>query len=115
MSKPPRMTLQTQLVLRSLLEDLTKPRYGTELCEMTGLPSGTVYPIVARMEQAGILESSWEDAETHIREGRPRRRYYCIKPDGVEQVRDWLAASYKAGRTSATIFGARPGFAGDAK
>lgn len=114
MGKPPRMTLQTQLVLRSLLEDPTKPRYGTELCELTGLPSGTVYPIAARMEQAGILESCWEEPEKHVAEGRPRRRYYRVKPDAVEEARSWLAASYKSGRTSAAIFGARPGLSGDA-
>ncbi|MGH1555978.1 PadR family transcriptional regulator [Streptomyces sp. L7] len=63
------MTLQTQLVLRALLEDPARLRYGLELCELAGLPSGTIYPILARLEQVGWLESSWEDPAVHEAEG----------------------------------------------
>jgi PadR family transcriptional regulator, regulatory protein PadR len=91
----PRMTLQTQLVLRAMLEDPAAQRYGLELCEVTGLPSGTIYPIVARLEQAGWLASSWEDPAEHVEEGRPRRRYYRLTDDGAEQARDALARAYR--------------------
>src|SRR6267154_1323661 len=71
-----RMTLPTQMVLRALLDEPTKQQYGLELCARAGLQSGTLYPILARLEQAGWIESAWEDPEVHLAEGRPRRRYY---------------------------------------
>ncbi|MGW3852598.1 PadR family transcriptional regulator [Streptomyces fagopyri] len=92
----PRMTLQTQLVLRALLEDPAGQRYGLELCELAGLPSGTIYPILARLEQAGWLDSTWEDPAVHERAGRPRRRFYRITQDGAEQARLALARAYRA-------------------
>jgi PadR family transcriptional regulator PadR len=83
------MTLQTQLVLRALLEDPTHERYGLELSVASGLPSGTIHPILARLEKLGWLESHWEDVDP-VREGRPRRRYYRLSPDGAEQARTAL-------------------------
>lgn len=80
----PRMTLQVQLVLGELLNDPGGSRYGLDLCAATGLPSGTIYPILARLEQCGWVESDWEDPDAHIREGRPRRRYYRLTRDGAE-------------------------------
>jgi PadR family transcriptional regulator, regulatory protein PadR len=108
----PRMTLQTQLVLRALLAEPTKQRYGLEICELVGLPSGTIYPILARLEQCGWVESRWEDADLHSAEGRPRRRYYQLTPDGAEQARDALAASYRAKKASAHLWNPEPGAAG---
>lgn len=91
----PRMTLQTQLVLRALLEDPAKQRYGLELCELVGLPSGTIYPILARLEQVGWVHSTWEDPVVHVEAGRPRRRFYQITEDGAEQARSALARTYR--------------------
>ncbi|MFD7710865.1 PadR family transcriptional regulator [Streptomyces sp. NPDC059785] len=94
----PRMTLQTQLVLRALLEDPAKQRYGLELCELAGLPSGTIYPILARLEQVGWVDSTWEDPAVHEKAGRPRRRFYRITRDGAEQAREALARVYRSRR-----------------
>jgi DNA-binding PadR family transcriptional regulator len=90
------MTLQTQLVLRALLEDPARERYGFELCELAGLPSGTIYPILARLEQFGWVDSNWEDPAVHVEAGRPRRRFYRITQDGAEQARDALAHVYRS-------------------
>jgi PadR family transcriptional regulator, regulatory protein PadR len=90
------MTLQTQLVLRAMLAEPAARRYGLQLCEETGLPSGTIYPIVARLEQLGWVESSWEDPREHVAEGRPRRRYYRLTADGAQEARDALARVYRA-------------------
>jgi DNA-binding PadR family transcriptional regulator len=90
------MTLQTQLVLRALLEDPAKQRYGLELCELAGLPSGTIYPILARLEQVGWVASVWEDPAVHEEAGRPRRRFYRFTKDGAEQARLALARAYHA-------------------
>lgn len=92
------MTMPTQAVLRVLLGDPAKERYGLELCDLAGMPSGTIYPILARLEQLGWVESHWEDPETHVEEGRPRRRYYQITKDGAEQGRDAIARAYASRR-----------------
>jgi PadR family transcriptional regulator, regulatory protein PadR len=86
----PRMTLPTQLVLRALLEDPAQEMYGLQICQVAGLPSGTIHPILARLEGIGWLESRWEETDPH-RQGRPRRRYYRLTPDGAEQARVALA------------------------
>jgi PadR family transcriptional regulator, regulatory protein PadR len=54
------MTIPTQLVLRALLADPSKELYGVEIGQAAGLPSGTVHPILARLEGVGWLESRWE-------------------------------------------------------
>jgi len=85
------MTLQTQLVLRALLEELAKQRYGLELSDPVGLPSGTIYPILARLVQAGWVDSACEDPTAHEPTGRPRRRFDRLIPDGADQARGALA------------------------
>ena len=86
----PRMTLPTQLVLRALLAEPTQEMYGLQICRAAGLPSGTIHPILARLEGLGWLESRWEDVSPQ-EEGRPRRRYYYWSKDGAERARVALA------------------------
>jgi PadR family transcriptional regulator PadR len=76
------MTLPTQLVLRAMIADPTKEMYGLEIGQAAELASGTIHPILARLERCGWLESRWEDLDPH-QVGRPRRRYYRLTPDGV--------------------------------
>jgi DNA-binding PadR family transcriptional regulator len=78
------MTLQVQLVLAEMLSEPSEPRYGLDMCAATGLPSGTIYPILARLERVGWVESDWEDPDAHIAERRPRRRYYRLTREGAE-------------------------------
>ncbi|MDN3352305.1 helix-turn-helix transcriptional regulator [Actinomadura sp. DC4] len=87
------MTLPTQLVLRALLEDPVREMYGLQIGQIAGLSSGTIHPILARLEGIGWLESRWEDTDPH-NEGRPRRRYYRLTPDGVEHSRFALAQAH---------------------
>ena len=94
----PRMTLPTQLVLRVMLADPAAHYYGLQLIEATGRPGGTIYPIMARLEQVGWVTSDWEDPTEHITEGRPRRRYYRFTDDGAERARDALAGAYRPSR-----------------
>ncbi len=86
----PRMTLPTQLVLRTIIADPTRPMYGLEICRAAELPSGTIHPILARLEGLGWLESHWERTDPH-QEGRPRRRYYRLTSDGTQQAYAALA------------------------
>ncbi len=107
------MTLQTQLVLEAMLTEPTAQRYGLQLCAETGLPSGTIYPIVARLEDCGWLESSREDPANPVTRGRPRR-YYRLTREGAEQARDALARVRASRRKSRPHFGliTRPGIQG---
>jgi PadR family transcriptional regulator len=102
------MTLPTQLVLRAMLADPAHEMYGLQICTQAGLPSGTIHPILARLEGLGWLESRWEDIDAH-EQGRPRRRYYRLTTDGAELARDALA---RATTPVSTIAGLRPGPAG---
>jgi PadR family transcriptional regulator, regulatory protein PadR len=101
------MTIPTQLVLRALLAEPTREIYGLQICAAAGLPSGTIHPILARLEGLGWLESRWEDAEPQ-EEGRPRRRYYRLTEDGAERARIALAQA----ATSITALGLYPRPAG---
>ena len=102
-----RMTLATQLVLRTMLAEPAKEMYGLQICQDAGLPSGTIHPILARLERLGWLESHWEDAVPQ-EEGRPRRRYYKLTEDGAERARIALAQA----TTTGTALGLRPRPAG---
>ena len=97
----PKMTLQTQLVLRQALQEPDGEWYGLQMVEATCLPSGTVYPIIARLEACGWITSRWEDPAEHEAEGRPRRRFYKFTADGAEQARLALARAYRSRRSAA--------------
>ena len=57
-------------------------RYGFDIMDATGLPSGTVYPILGRLERDGYVRSKWESHTVAQREKRPPRRYYEITASG---------------------------------
>jgi DNA-binding PadR family transcriptional regulator len=86
------MTIPTKLVLHALLAEPEQEMYGIEISQAAGLPSGTVHPMLARLEASGWLESRWEDIDPR-REGRPARRYYRLTPTGVQLAREALARS----------------------
>lgn len=90
----PRMTIPTQRVLRAMLEDVNAERYGIEISDLAELATGTVHPILARLEGVGWLESRWEEVDPRT-EGRAARRYYRLTASGVEQARDALARAYR--------------------
>jgi len=93
------MTIPTQLVLRALLTEPGRELYGIEIGDGAGLPSGTVHPILARLEGLRWVESRWEDIDPKV-EGRPARRYYRLTTDGAEQARLALAGAYRLPRAS---------------
>lgn len=103
------MTLPTQLVLRAMLAESTEEMYGLQICQAAELPSGTIHPILARLEGCGWLESRWEEADP-AKEGRPRRRYYRLTRDGAELARNALARVHTP---RALVNRLRPGFAGE--
>ena len=95
MGTTPRMTLPTQLVLRVLLAEPNQEVYGLEIGESAGLASGTVHPILARLEGIGWLTSRWEDIDP-VTEGRPARRYYRLTATGAEEGRAALAKAWRS-------------------
>jgi len=104
----PRMTVPTQLVLRAILAEPTREMYGLQIGQAAELPSGTIHPILARLEGCGWLESRWEDIDP-VKEGRPRRRYYRLSAEGAECARTALARVHTP---RALLSGLRPGLVG---
>ncbi len=58
--------------------------YGFDIMDATGLPSGTVYPALRRMETEGLISSQWEAEKKAIAEQRPARKYYRITRAGAQ-------------------------------
>ena len=61
-------------------------RYGFDIMDLTGLPSGTVYPALRRLERASLLESHWEKEKLAFAEQRPARKYYRLTRRGAAVV-----------------------------
>jgi DNA-binding PadR family transcriptional regulator len=90
----PRMTIPTQLVLQLLLAAPERGLYGLEIGQEAGLPSGTIHPILARLEALGWVSSRWEDVDpTEV--GRPARRYYRLSAEGEPAARAALARAHR--------------------
>ncbi|MEU4689531.1 PadR family transcriptional regulator [Actinoplanes sp. NPDC023714] len=91
MTDPVRVTTAVSKVLAALLEDPEASRYGLDLMRASGHPSGTLYPILLRLQRAGWVETRWEEIDP-AEAGRPARRYYRLTPDGLVAARAELAA-----------------------
>jgi PadR family transcriptional regulator PadR len=63
-------------------------QYGFDIMDATGLPSGTVYPALRRLEDAGLVTSKWERQQIAQREMRPPRKYYEMTADGRDALAD---------------------------
>lgn len=71
----------------AVLQAITRgARHGFDIMDSAALPSGTVYPILGRLERAGYVRSRWESPATAQREKRPPRRYYEISAAGVRAL-----------------------------
>jgi PadR family transcriptional regulator PadR len=81
--------------------------YGFDIIDATGLPGGTVYPALTRMERDGLLVSDWEPAATAHAEKRPPRRYYRITETGVRAL-NLALDRYRALKPVKGVRGIRP-------
>ena len=88
MVRPRRPSAQTVLVLSALIDDPAAWRYGYELGRQVGLKAGSLYPILIRLRDRGLLEASWEDDPSP---GRPPRHLYRLTGDGVRWATEALA------------------------
>jgi PadR family transcriptional regulator len=91
-----KLTGPLERVLRVFLADPAAPRYGYHLMKASGLPSGTLYPMLSRLQEQGLVSSAWEPASAEG--GRPPRRYYRLTGDGIETARAELARADSAQR-----------------
>jgi PadR family transcriptional regulator, regulatory protein PadR len=101
------MTGSLERVLRAFLDDAAEPRYGYDLMKATGLPSGTLYPMLARLEAQRLVASAWE---TPRQDGERPRRYYQLTGEGIRVARLELAQlSARRRRTSSRPMRPAPG------
>jgi DNA-binding PadR family transcriptional regulator len=89
MSNSRRPSIQTTAVLLALAEAPTAWHYGYELCRQTGLKAGSMYPILMRLADRGLLETSWESERPA---GRPPRHLYRLTGIGLELAAELAAA-----------------------
>jgi PadR family transcriptional regulator, regulatory protein PadR len=88
-----RLSPQTLLVLDAFLDGPKDWKYGYDISRNTGLKSGTLYPILMRLADRKLLETSWETAEM----GKPPRHLYRLTPDGMR-----FAHEHRAPRSNAS-------------
>lgn len=76
---------QTRRLLAALLEQRAQWLHGYDLSEQTELPSGTLYPILMRLNDRGIVESKWEPSP---HQGRPPRKLYRLTAEGLAYAKE---------------------------
>ena len=89
MATLPRQSPQTMQVLDLFLASPKSWRYGYDISRDTGVKSGTLYPVLMRLEESALLESSWETTLS----GRPPRHLYRLTPAGVARAREYVRAA----------------------
>lgn len=85
-----RITASVAQVLRPFLDNPKRAISGADIIRETRMFSGTLYPILIRLENAGWLTSTWESIDP-IEEGRPRRRLYTVTASGQQLALEALA------------------------
>ena len=84
-SRDVRISLQGLRVLEAFLADPAEQLSGADVQRRSGLASGTLYPILLRLESAGWFVSRWETVDP-VSAGRPRRRLYRLTPNGLARA-----------------------------
>ena len=107
MTSRPEFSAQTVSVLAALCDQPSQWQHGYALAKQTGLKSGTLYPILIRLADRGLVEACWQDEPTL---GRPRRHLYRLTAAGLASATGALASAAEraAGQTAARA-GARAG------
>lgn len=84
---PRQLSVPALAVLHAVASGTT---HGFDIIDETGLPGGTVYPALTRMERAGLLVSDWEDVVVARAEKRPPRRNYAVTREGLAALNEAL-------------------------
>ena len=85
MPLPHRDSAQTASVLAALADELSQWRHGYDLARQTGLKSGSLYPILIRLAERGLVTARWEEGQ---QAGRPRRHLYRLTDAGAAVAAD---------------------------
>lgn len=88
MSRRRSLSPQARALLAALMDDPAAWRHGYELSKETGLKSGTLYPLLMRLSDQGLLEADWREPQEA---GRPPRHVYRLTPTGLAFAREVLA------------------------
>ena len=91
-----RLSPQTLQLLDSFLQKPLEWKYGYDISRNTGLKSGTLYPILMRLAERKLLETSWEIAEP----GKPPRHLYRLTPDGMRFAREHRSGKLRLKRAT---------------
>ena len=97
-----RRSPQTVLVLMEFLRGPEEWKYGYDISRSTGLKSGTLYPILMRLADRRLLDTTWEAVEA----GRPPRHMYKLTADGLRYARTEAASE------DVQVRNAQPAFSG---
>lgn len=100
-----RRTRRAIAVALALLDDPQGRHWGYPLSKQSGVPSGVLYPILARMLDEGWLTDHWEDASTAAAQGRPPRRYYRLTPKGIVELGGMVESEEMSGSITLTRAG----------
>ena len=103
------MTAPLERVFRVFLDDPAAQRYGYDLMRAAGVKSGTLYPLLGRLEEDGLVSSGW--AVPQVAGQRPRR-YYRLTGEGATVARVELARLSAGGRAAARPGRPAPGSVG---
>ena len=98
MTSPPGFSAQTLLVLAALCDQPSQWQHGYALAKQTGLKSGTLYPILIRLADRGMVEACWQDEPEP---GRPRRHLYRLTAPGLASATAALASAARPAATKA--------------
>ncbi len=93
MARPPNASRQTHLLLAVLEEQPRAWRHGYELAKQTGLKSGTLYPLLMRLCDQGLLSARWAESE---QPGKPARHMYRPTAAGLALAREQAAAALQS-------------------
>ncbi len=96
-----KLTGPLERVLRVFLADVSARHYGYDLMKSARLPSGTLYPMLARLHDQGLVIAKWESQPDGAGTGRPPRKYYQLTGEGIRVARLELAQVSAAGRPAA--------------
>ena len=95
MGRKPNCSAQTRELLAVMLRQPRAWQYGYEISKQTGLRSGTLYPLLIRLSDQGLLESHWQEPE---RPGKPPRHAYKLTPAGLAFARETATDTVSAVR-----------------
>ena len=98
MTSPPGFSAQTLSVLAALCDQPSQWQHGYALAKQTGLKSGTLYPILIRLADRGMVEACWQDEPEP---GRPRRHLYRLTAPGLAGASEALASAAQPAATKA--------------